>query len=92
MWTGEWVEMEGGLVREMRNKDGKNNHHCHQNILLKDEGVHPTAVRTVQHILHIYIYQVFPNSLVFVLKSHMKMSGKAVTRKLIFLVMFTKLF
>lgn len=58
----------------------------------QDEGVHPTAVSTVQHILHIYIYQVFPNSLVFVLKSHTKMSGKAVTGKLIFLVMFAKLF
>lgn len=92
LWMGEWVETGVGAVREMRSKDGKNNHHCHQNILLKDEGVHPTAVSTVQHILHIYIYQVFPNSLVFVLKSHTKMSGKAVTGKLIFLVMFAKLF
>lgn len=54
---------KGGAVTS---KDGKNHHHCHQNILLKDESVHPTAVSTVQHILHIYIYQVFPNSLVFV--------------------------
>lgn len=52
---------------------------CHQNILLKDKGVHHTAVSTHQYILHIYIYKVFPNSLVFVLKSHTEMSGKAVT-------------
>lgn len=61
----------------MKSKDRKNDHHCHQNILLK-EGVHPTAVSTAQHVLHIYIYQVFPNCFVFVLKSHMEMSGKAV--------------
>ena len=36
----------------------------------RNEGVHLTAVSTGQHVLHIYIYQVFPNSLVFVLKSH----------------------
>lgn len=78
---GEWVETKGG---GMTSKDGKNNRYCHQNILLKDEGVHPTAVRTVQHILHIYIYQLFPNSLVFVLKSHAEMSGKAVTLESLF--------
>lgn len=92
MWMGEWVET--GVVgwERWEEKMEKTNHHCHQNILLKDERVHPTAVSTVQHILHIYIYQVFPNSLVFVLKSHTKMSGKAVTGKLIFSVMFAKLF
>lgn len=39
-----------------------------KNILLRDKGVHHTAVSTHQYILHIYIYKVFPNSLVFVLK------------------------
>lgn len=68
----------------MTSQDGKNKHHCHQNILLKDERVHPTAVSSVQHILHIYIYQVFPNSFVFVLKSHTEMSGKAVTVESLF--------
>lgn len=71
--------MGGDLREKMTSKDGKNNHDCHQNILLEDEGVYPAAVRTVRHTLHIYIYQVFPNSLVFVLKSHTEMSGKAVT-------------
>lgn len=79
-WGSEWRQERG----RMTSKDGKNNHHCHQNILLKDERVHPTAVSTVQHILHIYIYQVFPNSLVFVLKSHTEMSGKAVTVESLF--------
>lgn len=82
---GGWRRQGGGGEGDEKQR-WKNNHHCHQNILLQDEGVHPTAVSTGRHILHIYIYQVFPNSLVFVLKSHTKMSGKAVTGKLIFLV------
>jgi hypothetical protein len=61
VWRGH------GVGEEMKSNDGKNNRHCHQHILLQDEGVHPAAVSTVQHILHIYIYQVFPRSLLFAL-------------------------
>lgn len=67
-----------------KQEDRNNNHSCRQNIPFKDEGGHPTAVSPVQHILHIYIYQVFPNSLVFVLKSHTEMSGKAVSVESLF--------
>lgn len=63
----------------------KNKPPCHQNIQLRDEGVHPTAVSTVQRILHIYIYQIFPNNRMFVLKSPMEMSGKMVTVEWYFL-------
>lgn len=47
----------------------ENECHYHQNILFKDEGVYPAAVEhrcTTQHILHIYIHQVFPHRPMFV--------------------------
>lgn len=75
---GEWVETKGG------NDKMEKNNYCHQNILLKAKRVHHTAVGTHQYILHIYIYKVFPNSLLFVLKSHTEMSGKAVTAQNLF--------
>lgn len=93
MWMGEWVETGVGRWGRWEARMEKTTITATKIFCSRmREYIHPTAVSTVQHILHIYIYQVFPNSLVFVLKSHTKMSGKAVTGKLIFLVVFAKLF
>lgn len=49
LFVDGWVggDRGGGGGKGDGSKDGKNIHHCHQNILLKDGVVHPTAVSTV---------------------------------------------